>query len=139
MASPSLELQGAIVTRLKADVAVAALVGARVYDNVPRTTAGVISADYPFIAIADSYELRDDVLCQRGVEITFNLDVWSRRPGFVEARQLAHAAVQSLHNWDASLATNRLITLQHRQTRMLRDPDGLTSHGVVEMVANVTE
>jgi len=139
MASPSYELQGAIVTRLKADDAVVALVGERVYDHVPRGSNGAVTADFPFVGIADSDELQDDVQCLAGVEIAFNLDVWSRKPGFVETRQIAHAIVSSLHNWDAPLPTNRLVTLQHRQTRVFRDPDGLTSHGVIELVAHVTE
>jgi len=139
MASPSLELQGAIVTRLKADVALTALIAKRVYDHVPRGSNGAVTADFPFVGIADDDVLQDDATCQTGYEITMNLDVWSRKPGFVEAKQIVHAVVKSLHNWGAELATNRLITLQHRQTRMFRDPDGLTSHGVVEFVARVTE
>ncbi len=137
--SPSLELQGAIVDRLKADVALIGLIAERVYDHVPRGSNGAVTADFPFVGMADSHELRDDVLCQHGWEIIFSFDAWSRKPGFVEARQIVHAMVESLHNWDAPLPTNRLITLQHRQTRMFRDPDGLTSHGVVEFVAHVTE
>lgn len=139
MASPSWELQVAIVTRLKADATLTALIGVRVYDHVPRGADGAVTADFPFVGIAGSDELQDDATCQTGYEITMNLDVWSRKPGFVEAKQIAHAVVKSLHNWDAPLPTNRVITLQHRQTRMFRDPDGLTSHGVVELVAVVTE
>ncbi|WP_416194011.1 DUF3168 domain-containing protein [Nitrobacter sp. TKz-YC01] len=139
MASPSHELQVAIVNRLKADATLAALVGSRVYDHVPRGAGGAVTADFPFVGIADSDDLQDDATCVTGYEITMNLDVWSRKPGFVEAKQIAHAVVKSLHNWDASLPTHKVITLQHRQTRIFRDPDGLTSHGVVEMVAIVTE
>lgn len=139
MASPSLELQGAIVTRLKADAALAALIGVRVYDHVPRGAAGAVTADFPFVGIADDDVLQDDATCVTGYEITMNLDVWSRKPGFVEAKQIAHTVVKSLHNWDVPLATNLCITLQHRQTRTFRDPDGLTTHGVIELVARVTE
>lgn len=139
MASPSLELQGAVVTRLKGDATLAALIGPRVYDHVPRGSGGAVTADFPFVGIADSDDLQADATCVTGYEITMNLDVWSRKPGFVEAKQIAHAVVKSLHDWDAPLPTNTVITLQHRQTRMFRDPDGLTSHGVVELVALVTE
>lgn len=45
---PVLELQGVIVSRLKAYPAVSALVGVKVYDNVP---AGV---SYPYISIGPS-------------------------------------------------------------------------------------
>lgn len=139
MASPSLELQVAIVTRLKADAAVSAIVGTRIYDHVPRGVGGAVTADFPFIGIADSHELQDDATCVTGYEVALSLDIWSRKPGYVETRQIAHAVVKSTHNWNASLPTNRLVTLEHRQTRMFRDPDGLTSHGVVDLVALVTE
>jgi hypothetical protein len=139
MASPSLELQMAIVTRLRADATLTALIGARVYDHVPRGAGGAVTADFPFVGFSDRDALQADALCVTGYEITMNLDVWSRKPGFVEAEQIAHAVVKSLHNWGAPLPTNKVITLQHRQTRVFRDPDGLTSHGIVELVAVVTE
>ncbi|TWA16005.1 uncharacterized protein DUF3168 [Sinorhizobium medicae] len=43
----------------------------------------------------------------------------------------------SLHLAQLTLATNRLISIMHRQTRVFRDPDGLTSHAVIDFVANV--
>jgi hypothetical protein len=139
MASPSLELQGAIVTRLKADATLSALIGARVFDHVPRGSGGAVTADFPFVGIADSDDLQDDATCVTGYQITMNIDVWSRKTGSVEAKQIAHAVVKSLHNWDAPLPTNQVISLRHRQTRVFRDPDGLTSHGGVELIALVTE
>lgn len=139
MASPSWELQVAIVTRLKADATLTALIDDRVYDYVPRDPNGTMTAKFPFVGIADSDDLQDDATCVTGYEITMNLDVWSQKPGFVEAKQIAHAVVKSLHNWDAPLLAHKVITFQHRQTRIFRDSDGLTSHGIVELVAILTE
>lgn len=138
MASPSLELQGAIVARLKADVSLAAIVGPRIFDHVPRAPGGAVTAEFPFVNVADGDVLQDDATCVTGYEITLTIEVWSRAVGFPEAKRIAHAVAASLHNWDAPLPTNRCIALRHRQTRMFRDPDGLTSHGVLEFVANVT-
>ena len=133
MTSPALELQGAIVARLKADAALNALINARVYDNVPS------DAVLPYVNFARDDVVQDDATCVTGYEINFGIDVWSNGVGYVEAKKIAHAVVKSLHNWDASLPTHSVITLQHRQTRMFRDEDGLTSHGVVEFVAHVTK
>lgn len=133
MTSPSLELQGAIVARLKADTALAALIGARVYDDVPD------NAPFPYVNFARDDVLQDDATCVTGYEVNFGVDVWSRGVGFVEAKKIAHAVAKSMHNWDAPLPTHTVITLQHRQTRVFRDADGLTSHGVVEFVALITE
>ncbi len=133
MTSPALELQGAVVARLKADAALNVLVSARVYDNVPP------DASLPYVNFARDDVVQDDATCVTGYEINFGVDVWSDGVGYVEAKKIAHAVVKALHNWDASLPTHSVVTLQHRQTRMFRDEDGLTSHGVVEFVANVTE
>lgn len=137
--SPTLDLQGAIVARLKATPAVAAIVGDRVYDFVPRREDGVISAEFPFVAFAGDDTLQDDVDCVVGYDISLTLDVWSRAVGYPEARRLAAVVAKALHNWPAPLQSHKLVTLQHRQTLMLRDPDGLTSHGVIRLRATVTE
>lgn len=139
MASPSLELQGAIVTRLKADVAVSSLVGERIYDHVPRGAGGAVTADYPFVGFASRNTVRDDVACVTGYEVTISLDVWSRAVGTVEAQRIVDAVTRSLHNWSPTLPSHVAVTFQHRNSIDVGDPDGLTSHFVVEFVATVTE
>jgi hypothetical protein len=138
MTSPTLELQGAIVARLKANGAVSAIVGARVYDRVPRGTDGNISATMPFVGITSFDELTEDADCVPGSSISLNLDCWSDKPGFPEVHALTEAVKQALHDDDTiTLTTNALVYLTHIQTRTLRDPDGLTSHGIVTFEAAV--
>jgi hypothetical protein len=123
--SPSLELQGAIVARLKQDPAVAALVGDRIYDDVPGT------AVFPYVSLGPSAELSDDVDCIVGFEITFQIDAWSRAVGSPEVRRVADAVRRALTGADITLADNALLSFEHRQTRVIRDPDGLTSHAAI--------
>lgn len=129
MTSPTLELQGAIVTRLKARPAVTALVGQRVYDFIPSKPV------FPYVSFGPSDELTDDAECLTGFEITMQIDVWSRAVGFPEARQIADAVRQALHGHDFILTGNALVYFQHRITRMFRDPDGLTSHAAITFQA----
>lgn len=129
MASAKLELQGAIVSRLKSDAAVKALVSGRVYDQAPTPVS------YPYFTVGEAQVLRDDATCISGSQIFLTMHAWSRASGFPEVEKIADAVVDALHLASLTLATNRLISLMHRQTRTFRDPDGLTSHAVIECVA----
>ncbi|RWX28956.1 DUF3168 domain-containing protein [Rhizobium leguminosarum] len=130
MASADLELQGAIVARLKADAPLTALLQGRVYDQPPTP------ATYPYFTIGEAQFLRDDATCVSGGQVYLTMHAWSQQVGFPEVKRVADAVVESLHLANMSLPTNRLISIMHRQTRVFRDADGLTSHAVIEFVAN---
>ncbi|NNH56910.1 DUF3168 domain-containing protein [Rhizobium laguerreae] len=130
MASAELELQGALVARLKADAPLTALAQGRVYDQPPSPVV------YPYVTIGEAQTLRDDATCVSGSQVYLTLHAWSTQVGFPEVRKVADAVVESLHLAPITLPTNRLISIMHRQTRTFRDADGLTSHAVIEFVAN---
>lgn len=137
MTSPSLELQGLIAARLKADGNVSALVGARVYDTVPSEQVRIekTGAAFPYVSMGPSDELSDDADCINGFEIALQIDVWSRAVGFPEAKRIADVIRTSLRDYDFPLVSNALVLFQHQQTRFLRDPDGLTSHAAMTFEA----
>ncbi|MBA1345981.1 DUF3168 domain-containing protein [Rhizobium sp. WYCCWR 11146] len=130
MASAELELQGALVARLKADSPLTALVQGRVYDQPPSPVV------YPYVTLGEAQTLRDDATCVSGAQVYLTLHAWSTKPGLPEVKAIADAVVESLHMAPITLPTNRLISIMHRQTRTFRDADGLTSHAVIEFVAN---
>lgn len=130
MASPDLELQGAIVARLKSYAPLTALVGQKIYDRPPA------DAKEPYVDIGEAQSLRRDAECADAQEIYLTLHAWSVYPGgFMEVKQIADAIVAALHQYDMTLPTNRLISISHRQTRVFEDGDGITSHAVIEFVA----
>lgn len=131
MASPSLELWGAVVAALKGDAAVAALVGDRVYDRVP------VDAPFPYLSIGDTWETEDDADCLDAVEIGLRVDAWSRTVGGAEVRRIADAVRRALHNAELTLIENAIVMIEHRRTDTLRDPDGLTQHASIELSATV--
>jgi hypothetical protein len=136
MGAAVLELQGAIVARLQADAGVSAIVGRRVFDNVPRSpVTGAITAEYPFVGIASTDELTELIDCIDSLAVSIDIDCWSRKPGFPEVRHLAAAVRAALHDVDVALAENAAVLFQHRQTRTFRDPDGITSHAVLTFEA----
>lgn len=125
MSSPSLEMQGAIVARLRASAVLSALVGSRIYDAVPDD--GV----FPYVTVGEGDETSNDADCIDGFDLSLDIDVWSRAVGFPEAKQISDEIRKALKSPDLILPTNALVEFRHRQTRFLRDPDGLTSHAVM--------
>lgn len=125
MSDPSLELQGAIVTALKSNAAVAALVADRVYDRVPET------ALYPLIQIGNFTVNDDGADCIDGTEIFADLHIWSRTVGQVEAKRITAAVRSVLHDTTLSLSGFRMIDMRSDTTRVFADPDGETTHAVM--------
>lgn len=134
--SPELELQGAIVQRLRADPTVTALVSGRVYDRVEPQTP------FPYISYAGADALTDDYDCITGLNMAVQIDCWSRsdaKPGFPEAHMIADAVRMALlgETPPLSLTVNALALFNHQMTRVFRDPDGLTSHAAITFEAVV--
>jgi hypothetical protein len=137
MASPALELQGAIVARLKTDPSVIALLNGRVYDDVPsdETRKEKTGASFPYVSMGPRDELSDDADCVTGFEIALQIDVWSRAVGFPEAQSIADAVRKSLVEYEFPEMENPIVLFRHDQTRLFRDPDGLTTHAAMAFEA----
>lgn len=115
-------LQVFAVGALKAGVPA---VAGRVFDRVaPAPT-------FPYLHVADWQVVQDDADCIAAVEVYFNVHVWSRVPGRTEASHIAASVVASLHEAETDLPDHGLVLLNHRDTRFLADPDGLTAHAVI--------
>ena len=133
MASPELELQGAIVSRLKADATLAQLVNG-VYDQPPDTCWAAPKEGY--VTIGEAQMLRDDAACLEGGQVYLTLHGWSRKVGYPAVKAIAAAVVEALHMKTLVMPTHRFISIMHRQTRTFRDADGETSRAVIEFIAN---
>lgn len=131
--SPSLELQGGIVSRLKSVSEVTSIIGTRVYDPVPGTTV------FPYVSFGPRDEVTDDADCITGFEITMQLDGWSRAGGFPEISRLADAVRDALHGYEFNITANALVLFEHRITRIFRDPDGITNHAAMTFTALVEQ
>ena len=119
------ELQDAIVARLRSDAAVIALVAGRVYDKVDPNAA------FPYVNIGPVDSVSDDADCIIGFEVAQQIDCWSRSSGFAQVKLVVDAVRAALHDYDLALPTNALVLFEHRTTRIVRDPDGITSHGII--------
>ncbi|TJV20611.1 MAG: DUF3168 domain-containing protein [Mesorhizobium sp.] len=135
--SPTLELQGAVVARLKAYPTLIALVSTRVFDFVPRDPAtGATTAPFPFVSMGPTDELQDDADCIETVDISFQIDAWSNQPGAPEVLKIADAVRSALHKYEFTLAANAAVLFEHRQTQKFVDPSG-PYHAVIQFAAIV--
>lgn len=124
----SSDLQRVIVARLKSAVPA---VGGRVYDG-PREDASM-----PYISIGASYWNPDSAECITARRETVQIDIWaSVRPDMSACKDLTDAVSEALDGWadtDALTMHGLAVTL----VRVMRDPDGVTAHGVVQVEAMV--
>lgn len=115
MADPTLELQGAIIARLKANSSVTSIVGNRVAD-IPQSTWAK-----PYISIGPSNYVAELVDCVDGGEVMMQIDCWSESTTMKEIRDIADAVRRALRNWEPSLATNAIVTFDPWRTDFIRD------------------
>lgn len=115
MADPVLEIQGAIIARLKADAGVTSLVAQRVYDIPPATAAK------PYISIGPSNYVTEDADCIYGGEVMIQVDCWSEATVLSEVRRISDAVRKAIRGSDLSLTTNALVTLDHWRSDYIVD------------------
>lgn len=127
MSDPSAELQSNINAILKGNSALVALVGAKgVYDSVPEGTVT------PYVSFGNVQILPMQGDFYDGAEVLFTLDVWSRGgKNFMECKNIGAAVQAALDQADITLPTHRVVDIRIDTTRYMRDPDGITRHGVL--------
>lgn len=132
MASPDLELQGVIVNRLKGRPELTALVGQRVYDRPPT------NAPFPYVEYGESDVKPADLNCVTSDAIYVTIHVWSQYSGgFKELKDIIYEIVKALDRAPLTLPSHRLISLSRWDSRTMKDPDDVTTHGVVEFIARI--
>lgn len=114
---PTLEIQSAILARLKATSAVTALVPAERIRDIPKPEW----AELDYVSIGPSDYRTDDFDCAYGGEVMIQIDCWSVR-GLSPVRQIADAVRKALRGWEPTLTTNALVTFDHWRTDYVRNP-----------------
>lgn len=133
MTSAGLALRAAIHAKLTADAGViAALGGARVYDDVPNQSA------FPYLVFADATARDWSTASDTGHEHFVTLHAWSRASGRKETDVIMAAVHTAVHDQPLALAGHRLINLRHDFSDARRGGDGESYQGVIRFRA-VTE
>ncbi|MGN6307316.1 MAG: DUF3168 domain-containing protein [Mesorhizobium sp.] len=137
--SVSAALQKLLYEALRADTGVSAMVGGRVYDRIPADAAGQVTAIYPHIGFGAYDFVPDDSDCIFAGEHTIQLDIWSRAVGKVEAKTITDAVRRLLRDYEADMGDYGLVEMRVDLAQVIGDPDGLTSHGIVQVTALIEE
>lgn len=136
--SSSLDVQDLILQTLKDTPSIMDLVNG-VWDQPPATCWNTPKEAY--ISFAGSDTTEDGADCaEGGIEINVQLDVWSRKVGFPNCKQITDLVRKALHNQDLVLpGDTALVQMWVPLTKVERDPDGTTTHGVVIVTATIEE
>lgn len=127
---PSLGLQAALVTTLKADAGIRAIVGDRVFDRFPARPA------YPCVAVGTGDQvvaLEEDEALTEGSETFLQIQAFSRdepQPGMQTVKKLAGLIRVALRHWKPALDDHQVDGTDFEGVTYFRD-DGLTSRAVM--------
>jgi hypothetical protein len=129
---PGLALQKALHAALVADAAVAALVGARVFDAAPR------DATFPYVTLGDARASDWSTGTESGAEHRLTIHAWSRSRGKAECWAVLAALRAVLDDAALALDGHALVNLRIAADEVGRERDGITWHGTARLRA-VTE
>lgn len=130
MSDHTVDLAEAIYETLSADAGLTALIGTgRVYDHVK---AGALP---PYVVIGDgtAADISGDTVDAQ--EHTLTVHCWSDTPSSLQAKQMIAAVRAALHNASLTLTSGRCPNIRCEYHETLRDPDGITHHGVMRFRA----
>lgn len=122
--SPQWPLQVAVFGRLSGDAELVTTLGAAVYDHVPA------SAAFPYVVIGDVTEAPRDTMGVTGRDSTLTVHTWSQAAGSRQVKQIQSRIDALLDRWQPAVAGWKTTHMLHEFLETLRDPDGVTRHGV---------
>lgn len=121
---PSLPLQAALVTAIKT---LATEAGNSVFDQVPAGNP------FPRVTIGSWQSIPNDADCYEGTESFVQIDVWSRAVGSPEAKGIAGAIRDRLHDGDLAASGHVIELMTVESIDFNRDADGLTSRARISL------
>ena len=121
-------LQSSIYTALNVS-AITSTLACGVYDEV------VEGNSYPFISLGEETAIDYSTNNLVGAETTINIHVWSRYKGSKQTKQILDKIHDLLHDVSLTVSGVNLINLRFEYSDIMRDPDGITRHGVMRFRA----
>ena len=122
-------LQTTIYSTLSGDNTLTNTLGAGVFDEV------VENASYPFVALGEETAIDYSTKDLNGGEFTINIHVWSQYKGAKQTKEIMDRIHDLLHDSSLSVSGFNLANLRFEFSDILRDPDGITRHGVMRFRA----
>ena len=131
----SLAILAAVRTRLLADAPLSAIVGNRIYTQAPQDVV------FPWVQTGEVQALPfdDGGGCVVGSELFVTFHTWARtQQASVQVFGMNAAIRYSLNGAGFPVAGHVLQLIEFMSSRSMRDPDGITWHGIVEFHAFTT-
>jgi len=123
MSDHSLELQKSIFNALDGDSTLQNLV-TDVYDFVPENTA------FPYVKVGEETSLDNGTKTLQGNEHTLVIHTFSRYRGSKEVKEIMSRIYTLLHESSLSVTGASLVNLRFEFSDVIKENDGLTSHGL---------
>jgi hypothetical protein len=122
------QLQTAIYTALNVS-AITSTLSCGVYDEV------IEGNTYPFITLGEETTIDYSTKTATGGETTINIHIWSQYKGSKQTKEIMDKVHDLLHDSNLSVTGFNLINLRFEYSDIMRDPDGITRHGVMRFRA----
>tara|TARA_Y100000114_G_C11720152_1_gene308037 strand:+ start:107 stop:514 length:408 start_codon:yes stop_codon:yes gene_type:complete len=122
-------LQEKLYSTLNGDSNLTSTLGAAIYDEAPENSS------FPYITMGTGQAVDYSTKDLDGSEVSIVLDVWSRYKGSKEVKNLMDRVHTLLHDSNLSVTGHNLINMRFEFGDVLRDPDGITRHGVMRFRA----
>lgn len=130
-------VQVGIVKMLRASSEIAALCGARIYDDVPNSS-GPTPPSFPYIALSQAAEEEANAEEFTAANFTYQINAWSRAGGSIEAKQVIKAIRRALHEKSISTVEGRITFIHWVSAQYLPSPDGETYPATITFRGHVT-
>ena len=129
MSIGSFALQSSVYSTLSNDNTLSSTYGASVFDDVPEDTS------YPYITIGEDNISEFGTKDLDGTTSTMTIHIWSEYKGSKETKQIMDRIHDLLHDSSLSVSGFNLINMRFEFSDIMRDPDGITRHGVMRFRA----
>jgi hypothetical protein len=92
---------------------------------------------YPYVTIGELVAEQSDTLNEQGSGIEMTVHVWSRQPGMQECQLLMARAKDALDRQRLPAPGFQWVDTIWEYAQTLRDPDGVTRHGILRFRVEV--
>ncbi|MFJ9462150.1 DUF3168 domain-containing protein [Viridibacillus arvi] len=128
---PFLDLQIAIIKKLKSDTALMAKAKG-VFDAVQKNQA------FPYITVGEPFSMPFDTKTSNGEELNLTIHVWSQFNGKREAYELLGMCQRQLMQRGYEVSGFKIESIVRKGTQVFDDVDASTKHGVLNMKYTIT-
>jgi hypothetical protein len=87
--------------------------------------------NFPYVTLGEFVGGPADTLAEQGADLAITVHVWSRQPGMQETQQLMTRAKDALDRQRLPAAGFQWVDTIWTYAQTLREPDGMTRHGVL--------